>query len=53
MAPVSITGQERGPSCPGSEKVNDKAAGKGQLQLLLATIQRAKAKGGFCCFPRS
>lgn len=28
------------------------AAGKGQLQLLLAMIQRAKAKVGFCCSTR-
>lgn len=54
MAPVGITAQEGGPSCPVSEKVNEKVAvGKGQLQRLLAMIQRAKAKVGFCCSTRS
>lgn len=30
MAPVGITAQEGGPSCPVSEKVNEKVAGSGQ-----------------------
>lgn len=30
MAPVNITGQERGASCPVSEQVNDQAGGSGQ-----------------------
>lgn len=30
MGPISITGQERGASCPVSEQVNDQAGGSGQ-----------------------
>lgn len=30
MAPISITGQERGAPCPVSEEVNDQAGGGGQ-----------------------
>lgn len=30
IAPISLTGQERGCSCPTSEKVHDKSTGSGQ-----------------------
>lgn len=52
MAPVSITAQERGLSCPVSEKVNDKAAGSGQgpAAVPFGNDSASKSKGWLLLF---